>query len=139
MKKLILFALIFAAPCMANVTVLSVQMCFHLNLWAIDATVPTEIPNFSATSFCIAPSSSMERITRTSSSFKIACPFREPRGGTRRSGYSLAPFLSPFAARPFLAISAELSAGVPKNKCLGFTHNFVSHLWRTQSLLGIEP
>lgn len=38
------------------------------------------------------------------------------------------PFI--YASLPFLCLSKLLSANVPRNKCAGFTHKRLSHLWQ---------
>jgi hypothetical protein len=42
-------------------------------------------------------------------------------------------------ARPLAAISALLSLLVPRNRCVGSTHNRTSHVWHTHSPGGISP
>lgn len=44
-----------------------------------------------------------------------------------------------FTARPLAFISAELSAGVPRNKCAGLQQRRLSHLWQTDIPSGISP
>lgn len=41
--------------------------------------------------------------------------------------------------RIFCSLSTALSEGVPKNKCSGFVHSGLSHLWQTYSPCGISP
>lgn len=101
----------------------SFQISFHVFPALIARIVVSDTPNSRAISLTyIRSSASMFLIRRTCMLVSLAEPCISPRR-----------FL------PFTLMSLTFSAGVPRNRCAGFTHALTSHLWQTTMPGGIFP
>lgn len=103
-------------------------ICFHHLPLTIYLTIELLTPNIlESLTYPMPPVAYSARISLTCFSVSLLFGCNSPKVGVGGR------------QRPLVLQSALLSAYVPKNRCAGFTHLRLSHLWQTYNPSGMMP